>query len=51
MPTLLFVFLALSCNWIGPDVDGDGLPVGEDCDEGRLPWDHFGADVWDVERG
>lgn len=25
--------------------------VGEDCDEGRLPWDHFGSDVWDVERG
>jgi dTDP-4-dehydrorhamnose 3,5-epimerase len=24
--------------------------VGEDCDEGRLPWDHFGAEVWDVER-
>lgn len=24
---------------------------GEDCDEGRLPWDHFGADVWEVERG
>ena len=23
----------------------------EDCDEGRLPWDHFGAEVWDVERG
>ena len=21
------------------------------CDEGRLPWDHFGAQVWDVERG
>jgi dTDP-4-dehydrorhamnose 3,5-epimerase len=21
------------------------------CDEGRLPWDHFGAEVWDVERG
>ena len=21
------------------------------CDEGRLPWDHFGADVWEVERG
>ncbi len=20
------------------------------CDEGRLPWDHFGADVWEVER-
>ncbi len=23
----------------------------EQCDEGRLPWDHFGAGVWDVERG
>jgi len=23
----------------------------EQCDEGRLPWDHFGADVWEVERG
>lgn len=25
--------------------------AGEDCDEGRLPWDHFGAEVWEVERG
>ena len=25
--------------------------VGDDCDEGRLPWDHFGAEIWDVERG
>ena len=24
---------------------------GEDTDEGRLPWDHFGAQVWEVERG
>ncbi|HJO26221.1 MAG TPA: dTDP-4-dehydrorhamnose 3,5-epimerase family protein [Planctomycetota bacterium] len=24
--------------------------VGEDCDEGRLPWDHFGEQVWEVER-
>lgn len=24
--------------------------VGEDCDEGRVPWDHFGAEVWEVER-
>jgi len=24
--------------------------AGDDCDEGRLPWDHFGADVWEVER-
>jgi dTDP-4-dehydrorhamnose 3,5-epimerase len=23
----------------------------EHCDEGRLAWDHFGAEVWDVERG
>ena len=21
------------------------------CDEGRLPWDHVGAHVWDVKRG
>ena len=21
------------------------------CDEGRLPWDHFGTTVWDVEKG
>ena len=25
--------------------------VGENSDEGRLPWDHFGAEVWEVERG
>ena len=25
--------------------------VDEHCDEGRLPWDHFGEEVWDVERG
>ena len=25
--------------------------VGSDCDEGRLRWDHFGAEVWEVERG
>ncbi|MCP3916977.1 MAG: dTDP-4-dehydrorhamnose 3,5-epimerase [bacterium] len=23
--------------------------VGDDCDEGRVPWDHFGAEVWEVE--
>jgi dTDP-4-dehydrorhamnose 3,5-epimerase len=21
------------------------------CDEGRLPWDHFGTEVWEVTRG
>jgi len=25
--------------------------AGADCDEGRLAWDHFGADLWEVERG
>jgi dTDP-4-dehydrorhamnose 3,5-epimerase len=25
--------------------------VGEDCDEGRLPWNHFGEAIWEVERG
>ncbi len=24
--------------------------VDENCDEGRLPWDHFGEEVWEVER-
>jgi dTDP-4-dehydrorhamnose 3,5-epimerase len=23
----------------------------EHCDEGRLPWNHFGEKVWEVERG
>jgi dTDP-4-dehydrorhamnose 3,5-epimerase len=23
---------------------------GEDCDEGRLPWDEFGTQIWEVER-
>jgi len=23
----------------------------EHCDEGRLPWDHFGSELWEVERG
>ena len=21
------------------------------CDEGRLPWDYLGADVWEITRG
>jgi dTDP-4-dehydrorhamnose 3,5-epimerase len=25
--------------------------VDDSCDEGRLPWDHFGAGVWEVEKG
>jgi dTDP-4-dehydrorhamnose 3,5-epimerase len=26
-------------------------PEPESCDEGRLPWDHAGAAIWDVTRG
>jgi len=26
-------------------------PDPSECDEGRLPWDHLGADVWDMTRG
>ena len=25
--------------------------IDDECDEGRLPWDHFGTEIWDVERG
>ena len=25
--------------------------VDEHCDEGRLPWDHLGADIWEIVRG
>lgn len=25
--------------------------IDDDCDEGRLPWDFFGTEVWDVEKG
>jgi len=26
-------------------------PEPASCDEGRLPWDHAGAEIWDVTRG
>ena len=26
-------------------------PEPSDCDEGRLPWDYLGVDVWDMVRG
>ena len=26
-------------------------PDPAECDEGRLPWDYLGADVWEVTRG
>jgi len=32
-------------------VDVQFSPGPETCDEGRLPWDFAGADVWDVTRG
>ncbi|MFN3241348.1 MAG: dTDP-4-dehydrorhamnose 3,5-epimerase family protein [Planctomycetota bacterium] len=25
--------------------------VDENCDEGRLPWDYLGADIWEIVRG
>ena len=26
-------------------------PEPSECDEGRLPWDYLGADIWEVTRG
>jgi len=31
------------------DTQFDPDPAG--CDEGRLPWDHFGVEIWEKERG
>lgn len=32
-------------------VDVQFDPAPERCDEGRLPWDFFGAEVWEVVKG
>ena len=32
-------------------VDEQFSTAPEECDEGRLPWDFAGAEVWDVTRG
>jgi dTDP-4-dehydrorhamnose 3,5-epimerase len=32
-------------------IDVQFSPDPTDCDEGRLPWDHLGADIWEVARG
>lgn len=32
-------------------VDAQFSTAPEECDEGRLPWDHAGADVWELTRG
>lgn len=32
-------------------VDVQFDPDPSRCDEGRLPWDHFGADIWEVVKG
>jgi len=32
-------------------VDQPFSPEPSECDEGRLPWDHVGADVWEITRG
>ncbi len=32
-------------------VDVQFSVAANECDEGRLPWDHLGADIWEVTRG
>lgn len=32
-------------------VDVQFSPTPGECDEGRLPWDHLGASIWDVIKG
>jgi dTDP-4-dehydrorhamnose 3,5-epimerase len=32
-------------------VDVPFSPEPAACDEGRLPWDHLGADIWEMVRG
>ena len=32
-------------------VDLHFSPAPAECDEGRLPWDHAGPEIWDVTRG
>jgi dTDP-4-dehydrorhamnose 3,5-epimerase len=32
-------------------VDVQFSPEKNECDEGRLPWDFLGADVWEIQRG
>lgn len=32
-------------------VDLHFSPDKDECDEGRLPWDHLGAEIWEIQRG
>ena len=32
-------------------VDVQFSPEKNECDEGRLPWDHLGAEIWEIQRG
>jgi len=32
-------------------VDVQFSPDPAECDEGRLPWDHLGAEIWEIVRG
>jgi dTDP-4-dehydrorhamnose 3,5-epimerase len=32
-------------------VDVQFSPDHKECDEGRLPWDYLGADIWQIQRG
>jgi len=43
--------LALGKGHIIYFVDVKFSPDPASCDEGRLPWDYAGPDIWDVSRG
>ena len=50
--------VAHGCRNIGPAtariiymVDVHFSPTPGECDEGRLPWDHLGEDIWELTNG
>ncbi len=50
--------VAHGCRNLRPTVPGHIIyfvdvqfSTDEHCDEGRLAWDHFGTQIWEVERG
>ena len=43
--------LAATAGWIIYFTDVHFSPEPSMCDEGRLPWDYAGAEIWEVTRG
>lgn len=49
--------VAHGCRNIGPAVSrivylvDIHFTTDADCDEGRLPWDHLGAEIWEITKG